>query len=101
LRQRELVELFVDVASIQSLARVDVRAVGAWVIMNENIFRTDPPDGRFLPNIDAAGLFSLAVGIVAAWSWQYGLVPAMQGPLAVAMGDSDFSWLAGGLVAGS
>lgn len=46
------------------------------------------------------GLVSLGIGLVAAWSWQYGLVPAMQGPLATAFGRTDFSWLSGGLVAG-
>lgn len=45
-------------------------------------------------------LAALGAGIVAAWSWQYGLVPAMQGPLALAMNNTDFSWAAGGLVAG-
>jgi purine-cytosine permease-like protein len=46
------------------------------------------------------GLVSLAAGLVAAWSWQYGLVEAMQGPLARSFGNTDFSWLAGGLVGG-
>ncbi len=45
-------------------------------------------------------LAALGAGIVAGWCWQYGLVPAMQGPLARALGDTDFSWLSGGLVAG-
>ncbi|ODQ91804.1 thiamine permease [Mycolicibacterium flavescens] len=52
--------------------------------------------GRF----NAAGLVSLALGVVAGWSWQYGLVPAMQGPLASALGGTDLSWLSGSLVAG-
>ncbi|MGE0218560.1 cytosine permease [Mycolicibacterium sp.] len=47
-----------------------------------------------------AGLVSLAAGIVAGWSWQYGLVPVMQGPLATALGNTDFSWFSGSLVAG-
>jgi nucleobase:cation symporter-1, NCS1 family len=46
------------------------------------------------------GLVSLGAGVVAAWSWQYGLVPAMQGPVATALGNSDFSWLSGSVVAG-
>lgn len=50
--------------------------------------------------VNSAGLVSLAAGIVAGWAWQYGLVPAMQGPLAVALGNTDFSWLSGSLVAG-
>jgi purine-cytosine permease-like protein len=49
---------------------------------------------------NVAGLVSLAAGVVAGWSWQYGLVPAMQGPLAIALGNTDFSWLSGSLVAG-
>jgi nucleobase:cation symporter-1, NCS1 family len=52
-------------------------------------------------NVNGPGLISLAAGIVAGWSWQYGLVPAMQGPVATALGNSDFSWLAGSLVAGA
>lgn len=45
-------------------------------------------------------LVSLALGIVAAWSWQYGPVPAMRGPLARLLAHTDFSWLAGIVVAG-
>jgi nucleobase:cation symporter-1, NCS1 family len=52
-------------------------------------------------NVNTPGLISLAGGIVAGWSWQYGLVPAMQGPVARALGNSDFSWLAGSLAAGA
>lgn len=46
------------------------------------------------------GLVSLAAGVIAGWSWQYGLVPAMQGPIATSFGNTDFSWLSGSLVAG-
>lgn len=49
---------------------------------------------------DVSGLVSLAAGLVAGWAWQYGLVPVMQGPLAKALGNTDFSWLSGSLVAG-
>jgi purine-cytosine permease-like protein len=45
-------------------------------------------------------LLALAAGIAAAWSWQYGLVPLMQGPLARSMHTTDFSWLSGAVVAG-
>ncbi|MCY1250936.1 hypothetical protein D9M72_646330 [compost metagenome] len=40
---------------------------------------------------------SLLVGIFATWLFMYGLVPAMQGPIAVALGGWDLSWLAGGV----
>ena len=46
------------------------------------------------------GAVSLLLGLVAAWAWQFGLVPAMQGPVATALGNTDFSWLSGGAVAG-
>jgi purine-cytosine permease-like protein len=52
------------------------------------------------PNFDWSGLLSLAAGLVAGWAWQYGLVPVMQGPLATSLGNTDFSWLSGGVVAG-
>jgi purine-cytosine permease-like protein len=52
------------------------------------------------PRFNVGGLSSLAAGIVAGWAWQYGLVPAMQGPLATSLGNTDFSWLSGGVVAG-
>ena len=47
-----------------------------------------------------AGLISLAVGILAGWSCQYGLVPEMQGPVARLLNNTDLSWLSGGVVAG-
>jgi nucleobase:cation symporter-1, NCS1 family len=53
-----------------------------------------------LPKFNVSGLVSLAAGIIAGWAWQYGLVPAMQGPLATVLGNTDFSWLSGGVVAG-
>ncbi len=60
------------------------------------------PGDRALPGraFNVSGLVSLAAGLVAGWSWQYGLVPVMQGPLAKALGNTDFSWLSGSLAAG-
>jgi len=52
------------------------------------------------PKYNAGGLISLAAGIIAGWAWQFGLVPVMQGPLATALGNTDFSWLSGSVVAG-
>ncbi|GLW66529.1 cytosine permease [Actinomadura rubrobrunea] len=50
--------------------------------------------------LNARALVSLALGLLAAWSWQFGMVPALQGPIARALAGTDFSWLSGGLVAG-
>jgi NCS1 nucleoside transporter family len=60
-------------------------------------------DGADSPygSVNVNGLVSLLAGIVAGWSWQYGLVSAMQGPIARAANNTDLSWLAGGLVAGA
>ncbi|WP_331772682.1 cytosine permease (plasmid) [Embleya sp. NBC_00888] len=57
------------------------------------------PASRY-PAFNRPGLISLGLGIVAAWSCQYGLVPVMRGPVARALGDIDLSWLAGLGVAG-
>jgi nucleobase:cation symporter-1, NCS1 family len=51
-------------------------------------------------SVRPAALWALGTGLVAGWSWQYGLVPAMQGPIALALGGTDFSWLSGSAVAG-
>ncbi|WP_331722873.1 cytosine permease [Nocardia sp. NBC_00511] len=51
-------------------------------------------------NINAGAIISLLLGTAAAWSWQYGAVPAMRGPVARILGESDFSWFAGMAVAG-
>lgn len=50
--------------------------------------------------VNGRALGSLAAGLLAGWSWQYGLVPAMQGPIATVMNGTDFSWLSGSVVAG-
>ncbi|MFI6790279.1 purine-cytosine permease family protein [Nonomuraea sp. NPDC050383] len=50
--------------------------------------------------VNRNALISLGIGLVAAWSWQYGLTPATQGPIALATNGTDFSWLSGSLVAG-
>ena len=47
--------------------------------------------------VNWAGVTSLLAGIVATWLFMYGLIPIMQGPVAVALGGWDLSWLAGGL----
>jgi hypothetical protein len=46
------------------------------------------------------GLIAFAAGLVAGWLFLYGLVPALQGPLARSMNGVDLTWLAGGLTAG-
>ena len=50
-----------------------------------------------LPGVNWAGVVALVAGIFATWLFMYGLIPIMQGPIAVALGGWDLSWLAGGL----
>jgi NCS1 nucleoside transporter family len=57
----------------------------------------DPVGTRRLPTVNWAGFTAFFAGILATWLCMYGLVPALQGPVAVAMGGVDLSWLAGGL----
>jgi toxin CptA len=59
----------------------------------------DPPGTRRLPNVNWAGFVAFAVGIVFTWLFMYGLIPFFQGPISVAMGGVDLSWLAGGVTA--
>jgi toxin CptA len=47
--------------------------------------------------VNWAGVTALFAGIFATWLFMYGILPATQGPIAVAMGGLDLSWLAGGL----
>jgi NCS1 family nucleobase:cation symporter-1 len=60
------------------------------------LYAANSPYGRW----NTRALISQALGSVAGWSWQYGLVPVMQGPIARAMNNTDFSWLSGAVVAG-
>ena len=57
----------------------------------------DPVGTRRLLAVNWAGYVSFFVGIGATWLFMYGLIPTFQGPVAVAMGGVDLSWLAGGL----
>jgi nucleobase:cation symporter-1, NCS1 family len=60
----------------------------------------DPPERSKYGDVNVAALIALALGLVAGWAWEYGLVDFMQGPLAKATGNTDLSWAAGILVGG-
>ncbi|WP_285248388.1 cytosine permease [Pseudarthrobacter sp. efr-133-R2A-89] len=66
-----------------------------WPGEPERLF--DAVGTKRLPGVNWAGVVSLVAGIVATWLFMYGLIPIMQGPIAVALGGWDLSWLAGGL----
>lgn len=52
----------------------------------------EPGRGR---DFNWAGLIAFAAGFAAAWAFQMGTIKAMQGPLALATGGVDLSWLTG------
>ncbi len=58
------------------------------------------PSRSIYGDVNWAGIVALLVGIVAAWSWGYGLVGALQGPVAKATNNVDISWLVGFVVSG-
>jgi purine-cytosine permease-like protein len=59
----------------------------------------DPATSRY-GDVNWAAVGSMIAGLVAGWAWEYGLVPEMQGPIAKALGNTDFSWAGGLLVSG-
>lgn len=93
-----MVSILVWISPWAAIMLVDYFAVRHAALDVESLYLPGAasPYGRY----NTSGLIRLAVGIVAGWAWQYGLVPAMQGPVATTLGNTDFSWLSGSLVAG-
>jgi toxin CptA len=59
------------------------------------------PVGRSrLVDVSWPALIAFVLGMVATWSFEYGIPTYLQGPLAKAAGGIDLSWAAGALVAG-
>jgi len=59
------------------------------------------PEVSAYGDINWAGIVAFFAGLIAGWSVQNGLVPALQGPIATGLlGGADLSWLAGILVSG-
>jgi NCS1 nucleoside transporter family len=59
------------------------------------------PEASAYGDINWAGIIAFIAGLVAGWTVQNGLVPALQGPIATGLlGGADLSWLVGILVSG-
>ena len=58
------------------------------------------PETSAYGDINWGGIISFLAGLVAGWSVQDGLVPALQGPISGFLNGADLSWLAGIVVAG-
>jgi NCS1 nucleoside transporter family len=60
------------------------------------------PERSAYGDINWNGIIAFIAGLIAGWSVQDGLVPALQGPISTGLlGGADFSWLAGIVVAGA
>ncbi|MEO8222281.1 MAG: cytosine permease [Specibacter sp.] len=53
------------------------------------------PKSTTLKNINPIAFIAFFAGIIMTWMFMYGGIPALQGPIATAMGGIDLSWLAG------
>jgi NCS1 nucleoside transporter family len=59
------------------------------------------PETSAYGDINWGGMIAFILGLIAAWSVQDGLVPALQGPISInLLGGADLSWLFGIVVAG-
>jgi len=60
------------------------------------------PERSAYGDIKWSGIIAFIVGLIAGWSVQDGLVPALQGPISTGLlGGADLSWLVGIVVAGA
>jgi NCS1 nucleoside transporter family len=60
----------------------------------------EKPTGVFAKDVNVPAIVAIVAGWVAAWAWLFGIPSAMQGPVARAVHQTDFSWAAGLRVAG-
>jgi purine-cytosine permease-like protein len=60
-----------------------------------------PPETSAHGDINWAGMIGFFAGLIAGWSVQDGLVPALQGPISGLLGGADLSWLFGIVISGA
>src|ERR1700732_163778 len=59
------------------------------------------PETSAYGDINWGGILAFFAGLIAGWSMEDGLVPALQGPISGLLGGADLSWLFGIVVAGA
>ena len=59
------------------------------------------PEKSIYGDINWSGTIAFLAGLIAGWSVQDGLVPALQGPISGYLGGADLSWLFGIVVSGA
>lgn len=77
-----------------------ITLVDFFLLRKENVdiqaLYASPATSRY-GDLNWAGLLALVIGLIAAWAFQMGTIPLMQGPLALATDGVDLSWLTGGV----
>ena len=59
------------------------------------------PDRSAYGDVNWGGIVAFVAGLIAGWTVEDGLVPALQGPVSIKLlGGADLSWLVGIVVAG-
>ena len=59
------------------------------------------PERSAYGDVNWAGIVAFVAGLIAGWTVEDGLVPALQGPISTRLlGGADLSWLVGIVVAG-
>jgi NCS1 family nucleobase:cation symporter-1 len=94
-----LVSVVVWIAAWGGVMLVDYYVVRRGKIDITGLY-DDPARARY-GDINWAAVIAAVVGLVAGWSWEYGLVEFMQGPIARATNNTDLSWLAAFVVSGA
>lgn len=61
----------------------------------------DPVGTTRVAAFNPRAIIAFLAGVAMTWMFLYGMVPALQGPIATAMGGLDLSWLAGSVTAGT
>jgi NCS1 family nucleobase:cation symporter-1 len=94
-----LVSVVVWIAAWGGVMLVDYFVIRRGQIDVQGLY-DDPAVARY-GDINWAAIIALIVGLAAGWSWEYGLVEFMQGPIARATNNIDLSWLAAFVVSGA
>jgi NCS1 family nucleobase:cation symporter-1 len=93
-----LASVVVWIAAWGGVMLVDFYVIRGGHIDVEGLY-DDPATARY-GDVNLAAVIAALVGLVAGWSWEFGLVSFMQGPIAKATNNIDLSWLAAFVVSG-
>jgi len=93
-----LVSVVVWIAAWGGVMLVDYYVVRRGKIDVAGLY-DDPATARY-GDVNWAAVIAALAGLAAGWSWQYGLVEFMQGPVAKATNNTDLSWLTAFVVSG-